>query len=388
MGHQDSMLETVDRSTLTPLVRQVLASADAEVVDWQVQSIHGGLGVAFGTNIIYRFSGTAQTPTEMHPWSLVLKVFKEPDAPTAPADATVDTTHSGYWKREILTYQSDLFEHLPDGAAVPRCYAVVEKPGGAWLWIENIENPDWSLSRYPLAARHLGRFNGTYLTRHPLPTHPWLGRSIIRSRAEALVTFWDQFADWRDLPLARHAWPGDLGDRALHLWNERDRLLDALDRLPQVLRHGDADRRNLFTRTRPDGSEETIIIDWAMVGSGPVGEDLGPLIGSSIIWFKGVVPSDLPTLTAAAFEAYLAGLRDVGWDGDADLVRFGFAVATALRYGPIFGGVAVGHVSDAMRLLIERSYGHTYEEILDRYAEVQSFVYDQLDGVRAGRALI
>jgi hypothetical protein len=32
--------------------------------------------------------------------------------------------------------------------------------------------PDWPLERYGLAARHLGQFNGRYLTGTPLPQHP------------------------------------------------------------------------------------------------------------------------------------------------------------------------------------------------------------------------
>ncbi|MBW7940425.1 MAG: hypothetical protein H3C63_16935 [Candidatus Omnitrophica bacterium] len=65
----ENRLYTLDRATLTPLVRQALTDAAAEVLDWQIQPLSdGGLG-------IYRFSGRAHVGNETAAWSMVLKAL-------------------------------------------------------------------------------------------------------------------------------------------------------------------------------------------------------------------------------------------------------------------------------------------------------------------------
>jgi hypothetical protein len=67
--HFEDRLSALDPATLTPLVRQALANASAEVLDWQLQQLtDGGLG-------IYRFSGRARLHGETAPWSMVLKAL-------------------------------------------------------------------------------------------------------------------------------------------------------------------------------------------------------------------------------------------------------------------------------------------------------------------------
>jgi len=79
----------------------------------------------------------------------------------------------------------------------------------------------------------------------------------------------------RELPrfrrhrLVQRVYPREVLDRLLLLWAHRQELLDALDRLPQVLSHNDAFRRNLFLK-----SERLLAVDWAFLGPGPVGAEL------------------------------------------------------------------------------------------------------------------
>ena len=72
----------------------------------------------------------------------------------------------------------------------------------------------------------------------------------------------------------RRVYPPDLIDSLLRMWAQRKQFLDALDRLPETLCHFDAFRRNLFARRTPDGLGRTVVIDWAFVGIGAVGQDI------------------------------------------------------------------------------------------------------------------
>ena len=111
-------------------------------------------------------------------------------------------------------------------------------PGAVWLWLEDIVDevdPRWPIARFALAARHLGRPNGMYLTERRLPVDPWLMRGLLPARAAAVERFWERFADLRGEPVVRRIWPGDLADQALRLCGERDHVLAALDDLPRAL---------------------------------------------------------------------------------------------------------------------------------------------------------
>ena len=98
----------------------------------------------------------------------------------------------------------------------------------------------------------------------------------------------------------------------------------------------------MFGRGYANGSEQTPALDWAFVGKGALGEELGPLISASILHFEAesILVQELKEM---AFQGYLAGLDDVGWRDDPQVVRFGYAVSTALRYG--VGMVRLQHVS-------------------------------------------
>ena len=57
----------------------------------------------------------------------------------------------------------------------------------------------------------------------------------------------------------------------------RERLLDALGRLPQTLCHHDAFRRDLVAH-----GDRIVALDWAFVGRGPVGAEISPLVSATL----------------------------------------------------------------------------------------------------------
>lgn len=131
---------------------------------------------------VYRLSGVARSDGASHPWSVVLKIVRNPAglevAPgyVLPPD-DFPPTHFSYWKREALAYQSGVLDDLPRGIAAPRCFAVVEAtPQVFWLWLEDLATAaaPWTLARYRETAHQLGHWNGAYLAGRPLPAQPWL----------------------------------------------------------------------------------------------------------------------------------------------------------------------------------------------------------------------
>ncbi len=249
----------------------------------------------------------------------------------------------------------------------------VAEPGGA----------HWSLARYGTAACHLGRFNGAYLVGRSLPESPWLCRDLLRWREEFAAPFWDRLVSGREDARVRRGWPGNVADRAYRVWLERDSFLDALDRLPRVLCHGDFERRNLFARADADGTTETVAIDWAQAGPRAVGADLAVLVAQSVLWARDRDATDLGALSRHCYEGYLAGLRQAGWAGETRLVRLGYTATVALQFVAFAGAIKVGLAGDDERPRLEAWYGATLEAVLDRHAALQPFALDFADGARS-----
>jgi hypothetical protein len=131
-------------------------------------------------------------------------------------------------------------------------------------------------------------------------------------------------------PLVRRLLPGDSSDKVFRLWDARETLLKHLERLPQTLCHFDAFRGNLFAQHGSDGREQTVAIDWAFVGSGPIGAEIVALVWVSLVSMN-IEARQAQELDSLVFEGYLDGLRDAGWCGAPGQVRLAFTAATALR---------------------------------------------------------
>jgi hypothetical protein len=244
------------------------------------------------------------------------------------------------------------------------------------LWLEDIQEQPagvWSLERFALAGRHLGRFNGQYLARR-VPNYPWLNRDFLRARADLNVPFWARLEELRRHPMFGVVFPGDAGERTLALFRERYMFLDALDRLPQTLVHHDADRRNLLASDKPGVPEQTIAIDWAYTGIGPIGADAAALVVSSVLWGRGVAPSDLPELDSRVFEGYLLGLSDAGWHGDPSLARLGYAATAAIRYGAAAGVLRNLDADEARREALARAVGRPFEDVMAQFELMLPYV--------------
>ncbi len=332
-------IDAIDASTITPLVRQLLQDQSAIVLDCTRQPLEGG----FSGSLLYRFRGQAQSAGQIKRWSVILKVISLENGGQTPE--TRD-----YWKREVLLYQSTLLEQLPSDLIAPRCYLISEYEGEEyWLWLEDmlstqdlttvnsdvngaVNGDAWSPEQYQIAANHLGQMNGLYWARRPLPQQTWLKRSDIRlqlARAEAGIS---QLPQLRHAPSFAPLLTEERVAQIQRLWAERERLLAALERLPQTFCHGDAFRFNLIARRSAVGQTQTVALDWGMAGIAPIGEEIVPLFAFSLIFVKFEIER-IPQLDRLIFAGYLEGLRSAGWQGDEKLVRFAFTASAALKTG-------------------------------------------------------
>jgi len=384
---------------LRDVVRVALSEPEATVVGWNAAPLRGGSGAGAlgGESAIFALTGTARVDAADRPWSAVLKVL-------APVPSRDDPTHIRYWKREPLLYRSGLLDTLPDGFRAPRCYGCDELADGTvWLWLELIRGdsePTWPLARWALAARHLGRFNGAYLTKRPLPQAHWLAGGRLRDSVEAHAPLVARIAAAPDNPDVRRWWPKPIVAAILRLWEEQDAFCTVLERLPQTFGHGDAIRRNLISRHRANeqnepggpgpqaaadgvgGLEETVAIDWEFAGHWAVGEEVGQTLSVASAFYN-VEPAGLPALDDALFAGYRAGLRDTGWRGDTHderAVRFAYTAHAALRN--LFNAVGASVPDDARRAAAALTYGHTWEQLAERRAEVRPFLLDRADEAR------
>jgi hypothetical protein len=214
--------------------------------------------------------GVWRTQREGDP--LVIKRLAVP-GPDDPAELS-DPRHFAYWRREADVAVSRIVESSPGLRS--GVLDVAEDDDGITLtrqWVE-----DAALNGL-YVAHALGRFAGADLGRGR-----WLAVDQLRDR----LTRVEDRGGW---PTLARTTVADVADR---LWSRRETLLRELDALPQVPQHGDPAASNLPGR---DG-DDVVAIDWATLGHGPVGADLG-------LFMQGAREDAEPLL-----DAYLMGLPD------------------------------------------------------------------------------
>ncbi len=374
-------VDSADPELITDVARRALQSYTAQPLAWECVPISyvANPMAAIASRGIYRVGGTARDQDRTVPWSAILKEMHSPAGFILPNGMAVteemaaDQGNFGYWKRELLAYRSGLLDDLPGGIAAPRWLSVTEQLDGShWLWLEDVEDAggEWPMEMYGTVARQLGTFNGAYLAGEPLPEYPWLSRRRVRSWIEGPVTnmmgaVQAQPHLWQH-PALRATLPRDIPERLMGLWAGRDRLLDALDRLPRVYCHLDAFRGNLLTRPGHDGEQQTVAVDWAFTGIAAVGEEVGPLIVATLL--NSHLPTDRTAeLESVALDGYVQGLIDAGWTGDPAVARLGYTASVALRYGvQTTVELALLPANEGMLTATEHAHGCTYEQFIER----------------------
>ncbi len=325
-----SVLRSINESRMSSIIRQALNRSNFRIQGWRARKLEGGSGnpVSLGT---YRFEGVGSDRNEWIDWSILLKIIQ------SPANLGYDNfgegenqAHWNYWKRELLLYQSRWLESLPEGIRAPVCYDAVEIPGNiGGIWLEDVKDSfsgNWPLHRYALAARHLGRLNGIYISRRELPTFAWFSGQRTRQ--------WLKSIPWRDFPwdhpLVWQQFPNPGMDSFRSMLQDSERFLARLDQLPKTISHGDTNPNNFISRHLPRNQEQTVAMNWSQAGIEPIGDDLGQLVYGT---YKNLRGYKLRDISETLFTSFINGLQDSGCRVDAQLVRFGYVTSAAFRMG-------------------------------------------------------
>ena len=231
--------------------------------------------------------------------AVVVKRLQRPepyDAPGVLAPGDVN-----YWRRAADVALSGVVAAAPGLREAP-VVRVDEDDEGVVLVHERVEQHD---APGPWLAACLGRFAAVDLGRHA-----WLAGDQLRSRL-GLV---ERRGGWRTLART------PMADVADHLWTHRTVWLDRCDALPQVAQHGDPSAANIPGRVR----EGAVAIDWAHLGRGPVGADLGYLslatredVEPLVEAYVGALPAGLASpdevATGARVMAVYTALTRLDW---------------------------------------------------------------------------
>jgi hypothetical protein len=372
----------IDPNVLTEVARRSLDLPSFRLADWSVTPL-AHEKVIETTGGLFRFDGQGWDGAELKEWSAVLKVIRR------PGNQGEEPQGLGYWRRELLAYQSGMLAGLPQAVRAPRCYGVSEQADGAWIWLENITEavgPVWTLEHFQQAARHLGRLAGAYLGGRPAPDYPWLCASLFRS-LYADAEWWARFINpaspnnaWQR-PLVQAVYPERLRQGVLQIWAEKGQWLAANEGLPQVFCHNDAHRRNLMLCNDSGGEAELVAIDWGFCGPGGLGNDLGELVGTSLSYFA-IDPANAAELERAVLAGYQAGLRDAGWTGQESVARLGYWIALALYWGGTLPCEVASLQSGEAKVNVELKYGRPVEALLPGWSQLAEFALQRAEEAR------
>jgi hypothetical protein len=365
-------LKTIDPAVLTEVVRKDQRDPDLVISDWKVEKLAGGFASVF------RLRGLLG----VREWAVVAKFCNSSEQGSEKPDGW------SYWQREILAFQSGEMECLPSGIRAPRYYGVTHSEDGVWLWIENIRDvapKTWTLDIFQCAARQLGHFHGAYLGGHPVPAQPWFSSPWFRSvwadgewlsesmNPEAEGSFWKS-------PILQEMFAPKQKARILQLITEKKAFFDASDRLPQVLCHNDAQRRNILWTDRFYEKEPTVI-DWAFSGPGALGSDLCQLIGTSM-WFYEYSPFEAETLEKNVLESYLTGIADQKVEVDRRLVRLGYLISLAIWLGATMPALVYLQLPPEAEGEVPL-FGRKKGDLIPGWMHLNAFALDRTDEARS-----
>lgn len=322
---------TITPAHLQSILQRIVPDKNFELISWNCSP----LGKSKEESSVYRVFCTLRINNDRsRDYALIVKVLK-PDSRRNQVD------HYYYWKREALVYDSGILTQLPQDIRAPICYEVEARlDGNVWIWLDDVaiesSKNDWSLVQMCRISYLLGKYSGAYMTGTPLPNESFLCRNWMRSWVEVCTEY------ARPIEEQKKIWDfhlNKLNDKnytwELYVKNRTrvNSLLETLELLPRVFAHQDVHSDNIFLE-KLNGRDSLIAVDWQFASISGVGEELGRMFGYALLKKK------IPVNKAAEYKeelflSYTQGLRDVGWDGNSKLARFGFTTTASLRFAMV-----------------------------------------------------
>ena len=273
----------------------------------------------------------------------MLKVVADTDFGDPLIDqVTHEPEGTNYWRQEALAFSSGLLTGWPGPLVPVRCYGVDEaSEDQVWIWLEARDGAGphalWTIDQLAAAAYDFGALGAQWQPKLPDVVHyPWLEQ-------HGCAALWIWFGSYAVDHVLKHDGCGNgspvepffttkTRQRIADLISDADDLLASFESLPYTLAHHDPQWSILFAAAPDESPARTVAIDWAFCGIAPIGSDLGLHIGQNIMGW-GIDQRRAAEHDQASTAAYIGGLREYGWAGDADSVKFARATAAALNAG-------------------------------------------------------
>lgn len=365
---------------LASLVRVTVEPIDNATAEWQtLPSVLGGR--VDSAELLTHNQGNAATGGVWRvrgpQGSAIVKVARPPSASPSGSPSwqtSDDPTHWNYWRREFMAYSTGFAADVYAGTGIepPDVLAHSKRADGSIeLWLAEAQGApgtSWPVTRLADFAAQLGAAQAVWIDRSPDTlwlSRRWLAQYLDNGPSRNVWVSTDD--DW-DHPVAR-VWPPHTRARLRRLWESRSRYVAAAETSPRTLCHLDVWPTNLVER-----GATSVLLDWAFVGEGGVGEDVANLIVDSVT--DGLMPSALlPEINAEVTDGYLEGLRAGGWAGSADEVRRAIAISGAAKYS----WFAAARLGAAIRgSHIRSGYGQdtSHEDAMSRLSELVRMLAD------------
>ncbi|MBT3995686.1 MAG: phosphotransferase, partial [Chloroflexi bacterium] len=309
---------SLDSGDLDPIAQAVLKDDSATVTGSLDCKPVGAISAGLGTLAILHVSGSANTDAGSKNWSTVIKAMAIEE----------QTEYFGGPLIEVDAYASTLFEQQAIGMRAARCYRIDRRADGqVWLWLEDLFDwvgPPWDIDQYLRACKNVGHFAG-FQSIQDVPSAKFLSHDQGTKASWSTVgrVFMDLGPDEVTESVLKTSLPDSAYKTVMKIGDAAIAASPLIQASPQLLVHGDCHPRNLFLSHEGADRQEAVAIDWARIGVGRIGTDIGNLVGSGMTWHDDEFNMTLSS-EKAFFESFLEGLGQGGWQGDRNLARADF----------------------------------------------------------------